>query len=61
MVQSVSNAGIDAMNACNDVKMAVAVRCFQEVQENQQILGSIIQDTAEISQAAMQAYKAETN
>ena len=60
MVQSVSNAGIDAMFACNDVKIAAAVKCFKEVQESQQILGSIIQDTAEISQAALEAYQAET-
>lgn len=59
MVQSVSNAGVNPMAGCEDVKTAIAVKMFKEVQESQQIAGSIIQDTAEISQEAMQACKAE--
>ena len=58
MVQSVSSA-VDPMAGCEDIKVAMAVKCFKVAQDAQQIAGSIIQDVAEISQEAMQAYKAE--
>lgn len=60
MVQSLSStSNINPAAGCEDVKSAIAVKMFKEVQESQQIVGDIIQDTAEISQAAMQACKAE--
>lgn len=58
MVQSVSS-GVNPAAGCEDIKSAIAVKMFKEVQESQQIAGSIIQDTAEISQAAMQKCCAE--
>lgn len=59
MVQSISSSNIDPTAGTSDVKSAIAVKMFQEVQKSQEIAGSIIQDTAEISQAAMDACKAE--
>ncbi|MGN1152711.1 MAG: hypothetical protein ACI4S3_01665 [Candidatus Gastranaerophilaceae bacterium] len=59
MVQSVSSANINPTAGCEDVKSAIAVKMFKEVQESQKIAGSIIQDTAEISQEAMQKCQAE--
>ena len=61
MVQSVSSSST-AMNVyevTGDVKTAMTVQMMQEMQQSQQIAGSIIQDTAEISQEAMAAYQAE--
>lgn len=59
MVQLVSTASIDATAGTSDVKTAIAVKMFKEMQESQQIAGSIIQDTAEISAEAMAKCQAE--
>ncbi len=59
MVQPISSSNIDPTSGTGDVKTAIAVKMFQEMQKSQEIAGSIIQDTAEISQEAMDACKAE--
>ena len=60
MVQSVSSySNIDPTAGTGDVKADIAVKLFKEAQESQQLVGSIIEDTAEISQEAMQKYQAE--
>lgn len=61
MVQSVSSSStaMSVYEATGDVKTAMTVQMMQEMQQSQQIAGSIIQDTAEISQEAMAAYQAE--
>ena len=60
MVQSINTSSqVNAYEATNDVKTAIAVKMFAENAKTQQIAGSIIQDTAEISEQAMALCKAE--
>ena len=60
MVQSVSSySNVNPTSGTGDVKADIAVKLFKEAQESQQLVGSIIEDTAEISQEAMQKYQAE--
>lgn len=59
MVQSVSSSNIDATAGTADVKTAIAVKMFKEMQESQQLAGSIIQDTVEISQEAIAKCQSE--
>lgn len=60
MVQALSTSNtVDAYEVTNDVKTAVAVTMLQEQQAQQELAGSIIQDTAEISEMAMTLCKAE--
>lgn len=48
-----------ASNGTGDVKAAISVKMMQASQAQQQVLGSIIEDTASVSKEAMAAYKAE--
>lgn len=58
MVGSVSsNSNINPTQGCDDIKTAIAVKLFKEVQKSQELAGSIIQDTVEISKEAIEAYQ----
>ncbi len=59
MVQSISSSGIDPTAGTSDIKTAIAVKMMKEMQESQQIAGSIIQDTVEVSQEAIAKCQAE--
>lgn len=59
MVQSISSSNIDPTAGTSDVKTAIAVKMMKEMQESQQIAGSIIQDTVEVSQEAIAKCQAE--
>lgn len=41
------------------MEIAYAVKCVKASQESAQLIGSIIQDTAEVSKEALELYRAE--
>lgn len=53
----ISSVGGSALTP--DVQAQYAVKCIKMAQESMLVTGSIIQDTAEISQEALEKYAAE--
>ena len=53
----VSSVGASALTP--EMQALYAIQCIKMAQESTEILGSIIQDTVEVSQEAMEKYLAE--
>ena len=43
------------------MELAYAVKCVKASQQSMEMVGSIIQDTAEVSKEALELYRAEQN
>ena len=52
-VSAISGSNVDA------IQLQAAVKCIKSMQESMQAVGSIIEDTAEFSQEAIERYRAE--